>query len=291
MAVGDKVYGSDYNAVQLIIKNVLGTGGNYGGGSYGYGRTDLITSGTVAEGDLITETQWNALATDINVAYTHQNNTSFPGFASITGSITWANYLLLNTYAGNCLSNRLTANVGQLVKDSVLATATASFTWSTQVQAFGTVNFTDAAQCRYFFNQGGTINFEGFGPSLSGSVQDSKWKDVMDIFGYNIGYTEYQTLLTSEDPVNSVVFYMDHTTTPSIFQSPYTANYLKLLAWKPTTSSIAWHVIYSDGHQAVGSGPDTVSSGIGMKVYRTRATGAFIGVQPTATVTTNFYIF
>jgi len=287
MAVGDKVYGSDYNAVQLIIKNVLGTGGNYGGGSYGYGRTDLITSGTVAEGNLITETQWNALATDINVAYTHQNNTSFPGFASITGSITWANYLLLNTYAGNCLSNRLTANVGQLVKDSVLATATASFTWSTQVQAYGTVNFTDAAQCRYFFNQGGYINFSGKAYATTPTIaQDLKWHQAMGYFSFNADYSVFSGLGATKP--TGANYTLSNGTNANVFANPYNADYIAVRCWLSSATVMDYEIWYVDDHVGITGGPDNVSGGLGAYVNRVRASGAFTGIQPTTQNVVNF---
>ena len=80
-SAGSIVYGSDYNAVQIKLREVLGDGYPYGpqvyppsaannaNRSYGWGQT--MASSLINPSDLVDDQQWLNLITDSDTAYRH----------------------------------------------------------------------------------------------------------------------------------------------------------------------------------------------------------------------------
>ena len=108
---GSTLYGSDYNTVQTLVTEVLGSGlpyGPTGSGDVTYGYNQTPSSSLVSAGSLVTAAQWNALANDINTCYQHQNNTNFSGYGAPyvnSGSvITAAKYNTLFTTMTGCVT-------------------------------------------------------------------------------------------------------------------------------------------------------------------------------------------
>jgi hypothetical protein len=295
MAVNDIIYGSDYNAVQVKVRQILGDGvpfGPTGSGdkSFGYNQplqTVAVNQGVglVNPGQIITVLHWQALAQDINKAYLHQNNTNIPGYPAITAEdkITFSNLELLNNTVSpmvSTLATRVNAAAGQKAKvQNNSLTNTRLTSWgagNTSIVGAFQISWNSANDMQYFFNQGGSIQVEGFGPSLSGSTQDANWYTFLSTLRYSLGYTQFAALTGSPTTLLNV-------TDAAI---NYTSNRITIQAYQSGNTLYFSSITYTDGHVATGAGPDSVSAGAGYYVYITNATGAFEGTAPVSVATT-----
>jgi hypothetical protein len=133
VATGSIIYGADYNAVQTKVVEVLGSGSPYGPGTgspnYGYNQT--VSSSAVSVSAVITASQWQLLANDVNTIATHQTNASFSGYSAsyetVGKVITAADLNTLDTFMNTYITNRLTVSAAQL--SSVAAPYWRSSNW------------------------------------------------------------------------------------------------------------------------------------------------------------------
>lgn len=293
MAAGDIIYGSDYNAVQVKISGILGDGSFYGYGSYGYNQG--LQSSLVAVRQPITSQQWQYLANDVNKAYLHQNNTNFPSFPTISGLVSYSNLTLIDGIVSPMVATnatRSTAASAQKTKVQqssgsgvVNLTNTRNSAWgggNSAITGAFRIDFGSAATAQYFFNQGGSVQIEGFGPNLSGSVQDADWNTFLSTYRFSMDYTGFAGLTGSNATIQTL-------TDTASSSGKYNANTIVTQAYT-TGGSIYFTIIYTDAHVATGAGPDTVSAGTGYYVYITSATGAFTGytINGTSGTTTSF---
>lgn len=273
---GAVIYGSNYNEIQGLVTQVLGTGlpyGPTGSGNLSYGYNQTPQSTLVNVGDLITSTQWNALSADVNKIYRHQNNTDWPDYSTanvnqaVGQTITAANFNSLYNAMTALVPTRLTVAAGQLTT-TLVGSSTRSGSWGysgdTGIQNSGSITFASAAALQYFFNQGGQLRFSGFGPSLSGSTQDQRWSEALSAFVYNLGYAHFSTLTGSY----SLVY------TQTGQPSPYSGNYIHVHA-SVSGATLNWQVEYEDAHS--NSYDDGVSGGAGFNLNILTASGAFTG--------------
>jgi hypothetical protein len=295
MAVNDIIYGSDYNAVQVKIRQILGDGipfGPTGSGdrSFGYNQplqTVAVNQGVglVNPGQLITALHWSALAQDINKAYYHQNNANFPSYPTITADnqITFSNLSLLDGIVSpmvSTLATRVNAHPSQRAKvQNGSLTNTRLTSWgagNTSITGAFQISWDSANAMQYFFNQGGSIQVEGFGPSLSGSTQDANWYTFLSNLRYTLGYNQFAALTGSPTTLLNV-------TDTAI---NYTSNRITIQAYQSGNTLYVSSITYTDGHTPTGAGPDSVSAGAGYYVYITNATGVFEGTAPVSVATT-----
>jgi hypothetical protein len=278
VASGGTVYGSDFNVIQNLVVEVLGSGLPYGPtGSgdvtYGYGQT--LQSSQVSAGSLITAAQWNALANDVNIAYTHQNGSSFSGYTNpivSTGTVvTSAMYNQLYNTMSALVSSRQTVAAAQLATSSA-GSATYGSQWgngsSNQgITHSGSMTFASANALQYFWNTGGSISFQGVGPNQSGSTQDADWQAALTAFNYTLNYSNVW------GGSNAVI--QTFQTQPS----PYNNSYIQLSGYI-SGGVINWTVHYEDAVPTNWNStwsPSTankVSPGAGYTVYVSEATGA-----------------
>lgn len=301
MAANDIIYGSDYNAVQVKIRQILGDGfpfGPTGSGDQSFGYNQPLQTvaanqgvGLVSPGQIITVLHWQALTQDINQAYVHQNNVNIPGYPAIStqDQISFSNLSLLDSTVGamvTTLATRITAHPSQRAKiQNTALTNTRLTSWgnlNTGITGAFQVSWNSANDMQYFFNQGGSIQVEGFGPSLSGSTQDANWYNFLNTLRYSLSYTAFNALTGSPTTVLSI----------SDASINYTANTITIQAYKSGNTLYFSSIVYQDGHTPIGGGtaggpgPDSVSAGAGYYVYITNATGAFSGTSPIAAATT-----
>lgn len=283
-SVGSIIYGSDYNTVQALAVQILGTGTPFGPGTasptFGYNQT--LASAPVASGAIITATQWNALASDINKIYQHVYNTDYPGYAVVASGqlVTAANYNLLFNTMTSLVNARLTVHPAQLATTTA-GTSVYSSTWgggATGISNSGSITWASNAALTYFFNQGGAIRFQGVGPNLSGTTQDTEWRNALNSFSYTINRTEFSNLTG--------------TLTQRYSQGGgggnYSANFIRVSA-SVSGGTISWTIIYDDNRVAIGAAPDVVSAGAGFALYVSTATGAFSGTAYSSANITNVW--
>ena len=285
---GNTIYGADYNAVRTKIDGVLGAGGSYGV-TYGYNQTLTSVPATVTA--KVTATQWVSLVNDISKAYQHQTGVAFSTINPTIGQT--ISVLTINTLSSTCdtlLTNRLTANAGQLTSVQV-AQPTYASAWGgggTGIQSITNLAVgagVSAANAQYFFNQGGKIVITGYtsgsGWTSSPTDQNADWYNAMVAMSATINYATYASILASG--ATYIQLYSN-----TSFPSPYTTNFVYIYANTPDSGlSINVRITYEDNHADAGS--DTVDGGtIGATFNAYNASGAFTGVIPTASIPTNF---
>jgi hypothetical protein len=283
---GAVIYGSDYNTIQALVTQVLGSGTPFGPGTaspdYGYNQT--LQSSLVNVGQVITGQQWQLLAADVNTIYTHQIGTAWPGYASQISNqssgklITAADYNAVFNAMTPLVNTRLTVAPTQLATVTA-GTSTYSPSWgggAAGITNSGSITFASAAALRYFFNQGGSINFAGFGPSSTATNQDSNWSIALTAFRSSINSNNFTSL--SGTPFN--VYRAFNGSSPA----GYTTSFVKLTA-TVSGGTISWSVIYDDEH--TNAFFDTVTGGVGYGVTVSTATGAFSGTAYTSASITN----
>lgn len=290
--VGTTIYGSDYNAPQFQITGILGTGANYSGPSGGFGYNQSLLSGQVAATQQITALQWNNLANDINKAYTHINGSSFPGYATISGNISYANLNTLITYAASCYNNRLTRAANQASKTQFATTgATRATAWgngNTTITSTYTVAFNSAADMKYYFNQGGSFSFGGIIGTVA-TAQDVAWQtalNAMTTAAPTLSYASWSTLTT----VNAAIYSQNFTYGTDGASDNITISARLDLALASATQ-IIFTVAFRDTHVITGAASaaaDSVSAGFGYNFYKNTTIGAFTGIQPASGTATTF---
>lgn len=201
-AIGLQISRQDYNVIQRIVSNVWGPGGtnpttNLADPTYGYGQ--ILASSQIGTGEqTITELQWDQLRSDINKAYTHQvgsvstildvagSGTAGAANATrVTASQVYQPYLLA---ANDILANKnLFAGSQRPPSPVVVAngTQTTNTPWSQSVSQLVEVTFNSAAEARYFFNSGATINFRssrdgGTTTPQNAAAQNNSWTTFLN---------------------------------------------------------------------------------------------------------------
>ena len=283
---GSVIYGSDYNTIQSLVTQILGSGNPYGptgSGDLTYGYNQSLQSSLVSAGQVITSNQWSNLTVDVNKIYKHQNGANWASYASQISNeavgqvVTAANYNNLFNLMTSLVATRTTVSANQLSL-STLGSSTYNSTWGVgdaNITNDGSVQFASAAAMQYFFNQGGTIRLAGVGPNQSGSSQDSTWQTALSAFSYAINLSEFSALTTS------LVQRYSQTNQPS----PYSGNFIRVSV-SIAGNTINWRVIYEDVHNTAYS--DSVSAGAGYTVYANTAIDAVVGTAPTAVLTNSW---
>jgi len=279
---GDTIYGADYNAVQTKIRGVLGDGNGYTS-NYGYGQA--LSSSPVAANAVINHTEWNYLFSDIDKAYTHQNGVAYSVTNPSAGLTISKDHLnTFNTSCDTLLANRLTVNAGQLTGPTQIAQALRTTAWgagATGIDAVVNVALGGSVRnAQYFFNQGGTIRINGYYAYGSATTQNDQWNQEMGELAKDIDYTVYNAIVASGNAYTQIYY-------NASFTGSYTANYITISAKTPDGgASIDVYILYEDNHPSTWQ--DGVDGTIGATFSRYTVSGAFTGIQPTATITDAF---
>jgi plastocyanin len=207
MAVYDIISVPDYNNIQNIISNVLGTGS----GNQGYGQK-LSAPLPVALGDSVSKTAWDNLRFDIVNAYVHQNG-ALPAIKTVNeGDIivygaAEPNYQYL-TLATQVATNKFDIAAGQYAIEPG-TTVTYSNDWSDSFTSTSTLTFVNANAARYFFNSGGRVRFTSSFTPASSTPQNNSWQSTLStagttIFAGNAPAVNFYTLTSTDQKFFSV---------------------------------------------------------------------------------------
>ena len=285
-AVGNVIYGSDFNAVRAKINGVLGDGAGYGGALAGYGYNQTLGSSTVSPTDIISYSQWQGLVNDANKCYYHQNGTNWPYFSTAYGAqgteVAYADLQNLNTLADTLLDNATTIAANQITQ-TLLQSVVGASSWSSTNSAVVGCNFNSYTDMWTYFNQGGTFKITGAGPTGT-SLQDIDWQDQLAALNYTVTYADFEKIWSYRNNKFPSVKLFGH----SGGYVRYTMNMLSLYG-SYSSNRLSFSVYLNDAHVATGAGPDTVDAGVTMNVYQLTASGAFTGSAPvSSTVVTSF---
>jgi hypothetical protein len=156
--VGGTIHASDINEfVENGSPNLNGIWAT-GTGDSGYGQTPLST---VNVGDIVSQSPWNELVTNIDKAAAHQGSVISPLVPPITGDlISFLSSLSTNLSTVN--DNRLNAAIQGGTTTSV---STSADTWTDKLTVTFTVTFASHNAARYFFNAGGQLGISASHPS------------------------------------------------------------------------------------------------------------------------------
>jgi hypothetical protein len=258
--VNQIIYGSDYNAVQTKVRQVLGDGyPNYG--DYGYGVS--LTSSPVSSTATIYGADWNNLIADVKTAYVHVNGANYSGYtSSVSGNISYANLNNANVAIDSALASRTSVNAGQITQTSAYSRSFTS-AWSSSISSDVTFTFASATAARYFFNAGGTLLFQGTYAYGSATAQNDAWSQLMTDFSYTINRAEWYALQTSGNG------YVPYTLSNDVnVGAVYRVNTVNVTSAVVTSTAIQFTVAYNDSHVGTGGGPDSVDGTIGFRVYQ-----------------------
>jgi len=279
-SVGSIVYGSDYNAVQIKVRQVLGDGYPYGpmtnaigstNAKYGWGQTML--SSLVNPSDLVDDQQWLNLVTDVDKAYRHQSNTGLT--VSLHSDISYTDLSTLDTYANTLLASKNSVNAAQKTQDPIPANGQVNVgaTWGSgdsYVTSYAHVYFNSDAEMQYFFNQGSTIDIQGIGPGTAND-QDTSWNTLLAGVTINVDLTSFSSMSTT-----AMTQIASYTSANAI----YSSNTVQVSAMR-FQNFLVFRMRFTDGHVALGLSPaDNVAGGAGYSIRWTRSSGAFTGIQP-----------
>lgn len=230
-SVGGLIEDVDFNSIRNKIIAVLGTGA----GSNGYGQS--LQSSSVADGNIVTSTQWANLRFDIFNCLVHQNGTVPSVVAVATGDpVRFGAGHPNNAYdtqANTITTNRFNLGSGQFVTEALSSASTGDITWISQIYVDITYTFNTANTARFFFNSGGQLRIiSNFVPSVT-KDQTTSWASLLTAAGTQVFGGQLPTAGLGS-PLNGTNFYrLDntfqtyHTSTAS---GPYSSNTYRLQA-------------------------------------------------------------
>jgi hypothetical protein len=232
---GTRILASDFNAIQSVIANVLGTGS----GSKGYGQT--VTSAPVSVGDKITAVGWQQLRNDLLAARQHQTGLDESGNLTPPSTgilVRYYDEAAYSAFAALIDTNSLVCSATQGSVQTI-STGTKS-NWNGTITHTVTLTFANADYARYFFNSGSYIMFNasllGFPTNDGSTLVDNDWQTLLGAMG-TIAFNANSTYLVPNSGPNganptgnvssAVGFYNLTTTAQTIFTktaSSYTGN-------------------------------------------------------------------
>lgn len=296
MAVGEIISAARYNAMQVKIANVLGTGS----GQFGYGQTPLASS-QVSSTNTVNATHMQQLKSDLIKAYVHQTGND-PGLPNVVTSeditdTVYANYETISNYIYNN-KNDIFESTQASVEAKLSSQRTTPWGGSSQPQSvyhIFKVTFADDNQARYFFNAGGEVRFAA---SLTGGsgAKYLEWNGMLSAMGTVKMKHSTTTGSSGSSPTNAG--YFDLTSTNKIIwvksgSGVYADNDVIIYARKSGTGTIEFTVEFNDGATGSGGGgfggvDDPVSGTLTSTITQLRPTGAYVSVtSPAYQTTTN----
>ncbi|NBP55171.1 DUF1573 domain-containing protein [bacterium] len=240
-ARGSQITRQDYNDIRKIVFNVLGAGGtnpttNLSDPTFGYGQSLQSSDIPLGPNQTITELQWDRLRADIGKAYTHQVG-SIPSLFDVSTSTIISFSQVYETYlaaANDILANRNLFAGSQKPQNPVIVangTKTLTTAWSDSVKQIVSVTFNSAAEARYFFNSGATINFRssragGTTTPQNAAAQNNSWTSFLNntVGTLSFGKTQFYSLTSGGlAPGATPIFFFTAS-------APYSNNYYRIKA-------------------------------------------------------------
>jgi hypothetical protein len=279
---GSIIEAVDYNSIRSKIVNVMGAGS----GQTGYGQAVLST--TVAQGNIVTKEQWDALRYDLLNARIHQDGLVPLIVTPETGQPIrfGAGHpnTQYNTQADLTITNKWNLGAGQFVIDAG-TTTNRTTSWISEVTTTCTVTFNTADQARWFFNSGGKIRVTSSRTGGISSPQNSTWSSLLtsagsQAFGGNNAGVNFYNLTTSYQN-----FYLASSS------SPYSNNQYRIDVLSNISDNsvggatiLTFRIRFTDSYTYGGAGsssfPDTVDGTLAVVIDEIRASGT---LQPLGT--------
>jgi len=190
VVTGNQIVAGDFNDLSNKIQQTLGNGA----GQYGYGQS--ILSGNVSSGEIISKGTFDSLRFDIMSVLIHQTgNVPNPIVAQNTDAVlaeAQAPFKKYDSLISNARTNRFDVATSQTVTTGIGAgdgtpaipgeyVTTAS--WSSSATLTVDMTFTDADECRHFFNSGGRVRITSTRTGGDSTQQNSSWTQTLSSAG------------------------------------------------------------------------------------------------------------
>lgn len=201
-------------------------------------------------------------------------------------------------------TGRLNSTSGGKTLFTNQASSTRGSTWGTNavpsISATLLVSFSDENNARYFFNTGGTINFNLSHPSVT-TPQNQNWNQVLSALGTILFSANNTNRTGSGGTTNAIGYYNLTTSYQTIFNGTnigggaYSSNDVLIEAQRESFvgqngangAEIRFRITLSDQHSNVFS--DLVAAGTNCTIAISKSTSFVAGIQtPSCSFTTNF---
>jgi hypothetical protein len=192
--VGSKVEYLDYNQIQTILNNVLGSGS----GDSGYGQT--VSSSQVAQNSLVTVSQWNSLRNDLLKARQHQSGVDESGnlgLPTLDIKLTEADRAAYLSMANLINNNRNITPPSGEASFVTLITSNRSSGWNTTVDQSITIEFGTADNLRWFFNAGGNFQLSASLTNFTTTGDSRLVNESWEVLLKNMGIIKLSNLTTT----------------------------------------------------------------------------------------------
>ena len=179
--VGNLITATDYNSIQTVISQVLGTGS----GDFGYGQTPA--SSAVTQLTVISASNWVNLRTDILNSRLHQTGTDYssslavPAVGEVVSDLFRSDMLSMANLAS---ASRLTAPPeSQIARINVVPSKVRTDKWNGTLTQIITVTFASDNAARHFFNTGSSFEFTASNvpptPPNASNAKSVSWANLL----------------------------------------------------------------------------------------------------------------
>jgi hypothetical protein len=184
VAIGQKIFASDYNVLQSTISTIMGVGT----GIYGYNQTILSSQlvRTAGRFPSIKLADWIALRTDIVNAYTHIGQIGglpIPAVPTRSNKVTAVDYNRYLEIVNTTYSASATTPPAGQASLATLITGTRTTAWNGTVTHAVTLTWADRNAARGFFNAGGEIRMTASLTNYPAAAKNSDWSKMLSDMG------------------------------------------------------------------------------------------------------------
>jgi hypothetical protein len=231
---GGLIQGADYNGFATSVNALWGTGS----GNNGYGQSGTALSTSLGTSNQVAASDWATMIARMNTMSQHQTNGTTTGLSQPTAT-SIITYLSSLSSSITTLQTNKQSSANQY-QTAISASTTSSTTWITSAIMTYTVTFASGDAARYFFNQGGQLNFNFSGTSLAGNSKSTYWNSFLNT-GFATWALRGNTSLytgTGFTPTTNLTSsgYYNLTSSPTTFfkmfdnpsSADYTANYIQV---------------------------------------------------------------
>jgi hypothetical protein len=286
-SAGNTILASDFNSFHNDVEDIFEDNNNdsvsAGALIFGYGET--LLQAEVSVGNSINAAHWNNLYMMIHRCAGHQGTSITLGGNVSAGPRTAGDTVTADSQLATAITavrnNKLSVDAGETTTGAVNnKSGTASWTAST-THTF-TQTFANYNAARYYFNQGGNMQFSASRSGGSGTTQNSDWATLLSAIGTITMKVNTTTQSgsggTTGDSFDDIVG--NASTTRTIFTQAssgvYSANNYKIQCSCNAAKVIyTWTITFTDGHT---NSPwsDSVDGTLSSNVSSRRANGTYI---------------
>ena len=167
------VRAADYNDIKTLTEEILGTN------VLGYGYQGVKSVNTTSVGNIIGWEEWSNLKDDINLCTQHHFGAQFSYTTSSVVTEVFVNQLINNLNTIESIRYNKPYQVATGTTSSVW-TSTYVSSWGSYIDSTATFTWAEGLDINYFFNLGGSIEFEiDYQPSGS-TANNLGWQTLID---------------------------------------------------------------------------------------------------------------